>query len=255
MKLLSEYINKIQRFKNSENWFLRQFYVINISGLNSLRFIFKSSFREQVISRILYRKHFHQVSHYTETDRYPDLFSICRDYFRDRPAPKILSFGCSTGEEVFSLGEYMPEATIVGTDISRWCIKQCKEKDPDKRYLFIHVLSKEFQSQKHFDAIFCLAVFQHPENRSNPNNEYSSKYSFNQFEEQLMMLDTKLKNGGLLIIDQCDFNFFETGLASKYFPLPVDNNMIERDRPLFSKQNQKISRSSKLFRVFIKTRT
>ena len=142
----------------------------------------------------------------------------------------------------------MPEATIVGTDISRWCIKQCKEKDPDKRYLFIHVLSKEFQSQKHFDAIFCLAVFQHPENRSNPNNEYSSKYSFHQFEEQLIMLDSKLKNGGLLIIDQCDFNFPDTCFSGNYFPLYVPNNKVYQHRPKFDRNGIKITNTSSSYR-------
>lgn len=215
----------------------------------------KSSYREQAISRILYKKYFHQTSHYTTTNRYPDLFSICRDYFRDKPAPKILSFGCSTGEEVFSLGEYMPEATIIGVDLNWWCIKKCKEKDPKKKYLFIHSLSEEYQRQKDFDAIFCLAVFQHPENRNSENNSYSSRYSFEKFENQIIDLDRRLKKGGLLFIDQCDFNFLETSLAKNYFPLQVNNNLFERDRPLFNKQDQKIENSSELYRVFIKTET
>lgn len=35
-------------------------------------------------------------------DRYPVTFSACRDYFKDINNIKILSYGCSTGEEVLN---------------------------------------------------------------------------------------------------------------------------------------------------------
>ena len=105
-----------------------------------------------------------------------------------------------------------------------------------------------------FDAIFCLAVFQHTNNRDEYVNK-ASKYIFSQFEQQLIILDKKLKTGGLLFIDHCDFNFLESKIVYKYFPLQMDTNKVFRERPLFNKSNQQTSNTTEIYRVFIKSKS
>ena len=52
----------------------------------------------------------------TTLDRYPELFRAASQQMPD--ATRILSYGCSTGEECATLTRYFPAAEIVGTDIN-----------------------------------------------------------------------------------------------------------------------------------------
>ena len=247
----NKFKESIKKNKNSECKLLRSIY-FGFSWMNKLmKFIFSSSFRGQSISKILYKKHFHQFSHYTEENRYPDLFEICRNYLSGEANPEILSFGCSTGEEVFSLGGYLPNAKITGADISDWCIRECLKKNTGNRYNFLHSKSGEFGDLKKMNAIFCLAVFQDPNNRE-PLTKVAKDFTFSQFEKQLIELDKKLNHGGLLIIDQCDFDFRETELWNNYTVLKVENNTIKRERPVFNRDNERVSEITFIPRVFVK---
>ena len=59
--------------------------------------------------------HRFQPFNFTRADRYPWPFAFARDQL---PAnANILSFGCSTGEEIISLKAYLPSAHIRGQDI------------------------------------------------------------------------------------------------------------------------------------------
>ena len=253
MAIISKIKERVKLLRKSRYKFLRCVFLLLLSLKNLLNFFISASYRSQSVSKIRYKKQFHQTSHYTEANRYPDLFEICHDYFKEQSAPKILSYGCSTGEEVFSLGDYLPNASIIGTDISKWCIKESCKKNVGNRFAFVHSGSEQFELLDNFDAIFCLAVFQHPKNREEFVNK-ATKYVFSQFEQQLIILDKKLKTGGLLFIDECDFNFLETRLVLNYFPLQSSNNKLSRERPLFNKWNQKISDTQKNYRVFLKSK-
>jgi hypothetical protein len=242
---------RLKKLKQSKFYILRLTFKVLKGGFFIIKLICIPSFRGIIFSRIRFKKYFHQISHYTEVNRYPDLFEICRDHLSDKTNLRILSFGCSTGEEVFSLGEYLPRAKIVGTDISKWCIKECLKKPHNDNFEFLHSKSEQFSRMDNFDAIFCLAVFQHPDNRRESAGP-ASEYLFSQFEQQLIMLDTKLRNGGLLFIDNCDFNFFETIVSKKYSPLNTDRNRILRERPIYDHANNKILDITYTFRVFVK---
>ena len=252
MKLTENLKEKTRNLKQSRHLAGRYCYYLFRTGYKFIIFLTSSDYRNTTLSAIRYRKQIHQVNHYTEPDRYPDLFKICRDYFSGTPDLRILSFGCSTGEEVLSLSNYMPDAFIAGTDINKWCIRKCRQNIHSKNAVFMHSLSPEFKRETGFNAIFCLAVFQHPANRHDPDNEISVNYHFQQFEDQLRILDKKLLAGGLLFIENADFNFLETGLSARYSVLQVDNNIDVRERPLFNKENKKVSDITYIPRVFIK---
>ena len=51
---------------------------------------------------------------HTLPDRYPWLFDFAAAALDDLPAPRLLSFGCSRGEEVLSLRRRFPDAAIKG---------------------------------------------------------------------------------------------------------------------------------------------
>lgn len=221
-----------------------------------IKVISNGRFRSETFYGIKPDRHHHQIYTYTAIDRYPDLFTETAKYFQvqNNPAPKILSFGCSTGEEVFTLGNYMPSATIIGIDINQWCVNQCRKKNNHPKHFFYNRNSGEFENSKDFDAIFCMAVLQRTENRTSVNNSVATGYTFSKFESEVMVLHKKLKAGGLFIIDEADFSFLDTRCADNYEPLQFENNQILKKRPLFDKNNQKQAESQLLHRIFLKVK-
>ncbi len=243
---------KVKKWKQSQSIILQ---IIYYTARYMWRFCFMlvdDESRSHIKTRFRHRKFYYQRSTFTAPNRYPNLFKACATYLKNTEQPHILSFGCSTGDEVFSLGEYIPKAVITGVDINRWCLRQCRKKDKNSRYLFIHRFSTQFEKSSNYDAIFCLAVFQRTENRTNKNNATATGLLFDQFEKEIAMLDTKLKHGGILAIDHSDFSFSDTPTAKKYKTLPSENNQTMRDRPLFDRYNHKTTDSHSSFRLFIK---
>jgi hypothetical protein len=227
------------------------FHCIKLCQLGAI-FLSDGRYRSETMMPVLFKNRCHQLSTLTFHNRFPNLFKTCGQYLVNNQNPHILSFGCSTGEEVFSIGERIPNAIIVGVDINYWCLRQCRKKDKNSAYLFIHTFSKKFKQLDRFDAIFCLSVFQRTENRTSQNNTNAQGFLFNQFEDTLQMLDRKLKPGGLIIIDQADFNFLDTDCSKGYSPLMVDLNQIKRDRPLFNQKNEKVADLHNSYRIFVK---
>ncbi|MBP1638426.1 MAG: class SAM-dependent methyltransferase [Bacteroidetes bacterium] len=217
--------------------------------------IINAELRNCFLTKVRFGQAYYQRAIFTAFNRYPSLFRACADYLNSIEHPKILSFGCSTGEEVFSIGQYLPHATIMGIDINLWCLKQCWKRNHNSNYTFAHRFSKEFEWASNFDAIFCLAVFQRTENRTN-KNENRSVFLFEKFESDITLLDKKIKPNGLLIIDHSDFNFEETCVASAYKPLKsFEQNKCHRNRPVFDRHNLKIANEHENYRVFVKMRT
>lgn len=216
------------------------------------KFFINPKYRSEKISRFIYSKNIHQKSTFTKLNRYPVIFNITKNYIKNENTTSILSFGCATGEEVKTLRNLFPNTTIYGTDINKYCLKKAKKNFNHPRNFFLHSLSREFEKINNQDAIFCLAVFQNAENR---NNQFikKSRYPFSKFQEQLSLLDKKLKKGGLLIIDQADFDFMETTVSKHYKPLEVEENRIVRNRPTFNSKDIKVSSQTNFYRIFRKT--
>lgn len=220
--------------------------------LSFIRSIRNPRFRSEILTRIEYKDRHYQGTTYTRLNRFPVLFSQCELVLKHITKPQIISFGCSSGEEVFTLAQYMPCAKITGVDINKWCLKQCNKKSTNKNLFFINRISQEYDRLNSVDAIFCLAVFQRAENRINNFIKIDKGLTFQKFEEEMSILDKKLKVGGLLFIDHCDFSFEDTYIASNYISFEFENSKRFRDRPLYGKNNEIISMQHWLDRVFIK---
>lgn len=246
--------NNVKKLQTSTSTWNRLIYICAKQVWSCFCIITKAELRNCFLTRIRFGSSYHQRSVFTAPNRYPLLFRACANYLTATEYPKILSFGCSTGEEVFSIGQYLPQAIIIGTDINPWCLKLCRKKNQNFNYSFYHRFSNEFELASDFDAIFCLAVFQRTENRTNKDNSIASGFLFEQFEREILVLDRKLKPHGLLIIDHADFRFEDTTVAKKYIPLnSFEQNKAQRNRPLFDRKNRKIAEEHNCFRVFVKS--
>ncbi|GJM28471.1 MAG: hypothetical protein DHS20C17_11060 [Cyclobacteriaceae bacterium] len=159
----------------------------------------------------------HQLTSVTKIDRYPGIFNAVKDCYplNQRGPKKILSFGCSTGEECATLRNYFPGCEIVGADINRKNLKKCREKFDDDYLSFIYSDPDLIRKESPYDIIFCLSVLCRWEETELVNN-CEDIYPFSRFEQQLNLLDQVLSPGGLLVIYNSNFRFSDSKLYRNY---------------------------------------
>jgi hypothetical protein len=153
--------------------------------------------------------------------------------------PAILSFGCSTGEECFSIREYFPYARIFGTDIDRLNISIAKRRNKDQNIIFFHNKEVDVRLFGPYDIIFCLSVLCRW-NETAFVTDCSAIYPFNKFEGVLRMLSDNLRDGGLLVLYNSNFRFEDSSLILNYVtidtPTIADSGFVHK----FDKNNRKI---------------
>lgn len=110
--ILKKFKNLIREKRKSGNFLVRRL----ISFLYFLRhiqlFVTDSSYRSVIFLDWKKPVNLHQTTPLTKHNRYPKVFKAVSEILAGTKEPTILSFGCSTGEEVFSLREYFPDALI-----------------------------------------------------------------------------------------------------------------------------------------------
>lgn len=155
----------------------------------------------------------------TGDDRYPTLFAFVRDRLGDGADRRILSFGCATGEEVFSLRRHFPRATIKGIDINPRNIRRCRQhlaqSGGDPGLSFVRAGSVAGEAPGSYDAVFAMAVFRHGDLGSAPAR-CAPLIRFADFEHVVSELADRLKPGGLLVIRHANFRFSDTVVAAGF---------------------------------------
>jgi SAM-dependent methyltransferase len=156
---------------------------------------------------------------YTQEDRYPEAFDPMRGLLADRPESRILSFGCATGEEVFTLARLFPQATVKGIDIDAVRIqvarRQAARLGIEGRVSFACASDTTAEPLGHYDAIFAMAVFRHGALQT-PHESCKPWVCFADFEESLTDLARCLKPGGYLALRYANFRFADTRVAAGF---------------------------------------
>lgn len=236
MSKLSNLKASVRRLEHADSFALRAAYLA-IRQLWRVQLLLDASNRSVFITGLTAGDQMHQRVNATKPDRYPEVFNACAAYFSQNQAVRILSFGCSTGEEVFSLRQYFPHAALLGVDINRRNIRVARasrQKDASMNF------ATELPEQGQYDAIFCMAVLQRTENRLPDTTDSSNIYPYSRFDAQVTLLDTRLRVGGVFAIDCADYRFEDAGIAAKYLPLE-NSPSIQRNRPVFDRNNQRSS--------------
>lgn len=154
----------------------------------------------------------------TGDDRYPVIFRAVLDRLGDGPDRRLLSFGCATGEEVFTLRTYFPQACIRGLDISGPRIAVCRtrlRRSGDARLSFIRAGSAAAEETGSCDAVFAMAVFRHGDLGSRPPR-CDHRIRFADFDREIGELARCLKPDGLLAIRHAHFRFADTAAAAGF---------------------------------------
>lgn len=153
------------------------------------------------------------------SDRYPVIFSFVQSTLGRDSAIKILSYGCSTGEEVFSLRNYFPHATIKGIDINAANIAVCRRRlsaAPGARITFERAASSAQESSAAYDAIFCMAVLRHGSLGLAGVTRCDPLLRFEDFARAVADFDRCLKPGGLLIIRHSHFRLCDAPVGARF---------------------------------------
>jgi SAM-dependent methyltransferase len=159
---------------------------------------------------------FQPYSH-TLPDRYPWLFEFAARELGRRERLRILSFGCSRGEEVFTLRRYFPRATLRGIDVDPRNIALARARAPqDQELSFAIAADTRAEPSAAYDAIFCLAVLCLGDLTARGARRSDPYLRFAQFEEVVSDLARCLKPGGLLFLHTTNFRFSDTGVAAGF---------------------------------------
>ena len=180
----------------------------------------------------------------TAPDRYPGIFSFVREELTDIAQPRLLSFGCATGEEVFSLRQYFPRAAIKGIDINRANIAACRRRwhkaGGDPGIVFEHTDSAVRELPASYDAVFCMAVFVRWQLKEDPNVATALPHlSFADFERATAELATSVRADRFLIVRHAMFRFSDTA-AAKDFECVLRLPKPEAFFPRFGPDNRRL---------------
>jgi Methyltransferase domain len=165
------------------------------------------------------------ASNRTSLDRYPELFKAAATALPK--ARRVLSYGCSTGEECATLRSYFPNADILGADINRVNLALARRRFNRPQIQFVHSDDRRLTQLAPFDAIFCMAVLRI---RYPHQSRAIAKYPFARFERQVAFLDDLLRVGGLLVLQSTTYRFCDTAPAPRYEVIAATDDS-ERERP------------------------
>lgn len=185
----------------------------------------------------------------TWDDRYPELFDALAERLEGLKAPRILSFGCSSGAEVRALRHRMPSARIVGLDLNRRALASARRADPRGDYR----LASAPEAGERFDAVLALAVFRHGVLEAERPQSCTEILPFARFAEGLGALDAVLEPGGWLAICNAHFRLADSPLCSGYRADPLRLTNLPADRgPLYGPDDRLIAGAGETDVLFTK---
>jgi hypothetical protein len=226
------------------------------AAYKAVLFVVDGKYRSVALLKGLNRGVVHQTTPDTWLDRYPRIFAACQTHLCERKDLRILSFGCSTGEEVLTLRRYFPSAFITGAEINRRSLAICRKREVDKRISFVYSERTILAQHGPFDAIFCMAVLQRTPQAVIQQGLIDLKriYPFEKFDRQVAELDELLANGGLLVIRHTQYRLQDASVGWKYAALQTPAPEADTG-PRFDRNSKRLPQGEAvpLVSFFVKT--
>lgn len=198
--------------------------------LDIVRALGRPDGRAVLWTKAVHGRALHQTGGFTWLDRYPDLFALV-SAVAPRPA-RILSFGCSTGEEIETLRRHFPSAHIVGAEINpRSRRAAARRMAGDAR---VELVAPQRLAGP-FDLVFALAVLQVEPHRIERDGiaDLSSIYPFDRFDRTVVQLADMLPPGGLLCVMHAQYRVEDSGAAHSLDAIaaspPLEMTLFGRD--------------------------
>lgn len=169
--------------------------------------------RANLWTRIVHHREVHQTTSYTCEERYPALFDLAAVLAPD--AKRILSFGCSTGEELMALRRRFVGAEIIGAEInprSRAIARRRLAADPRAVVLHPRFIRGSF------DVVFALAVLQREPHKiaEMEVEDLTPFYSHERFDAAVRELGGAVRIGGLLCVINAHYRIEDSSIARQF---------------------------------------
>jgi hypothetical protein len=160
-----------------------------------------------------------QIATTTSPNRYPELFAFVSERLNGRA--RVLSFGCSAGDEVFTLAaRYFDHSEIIGVDVNPEVLSIAAGRLRDRAYLQDHPIRFNWVSFEQndganpgrFDCVFAMSVLC----RWPPPQDVLVEFPYATFVAALRQIDAAIKPGGYLVIYNTAYRFEDTTIARGY---------------------------------------
>lgn len=160
-----------------------------------------------------------QIDTTTKLDRYPALFSSISKLFKyrrisrkDDSPLRILSFGCSSGEELLTIKTYLNNSIIFGCDVNKKMLELAKAKSPSATVFYS--TPSNLAAHGPYDLILCLSVFcVHDVHERN----VPTIFPFTQYEDIFTgSIRSNLSPNGVVAIVNSNYFFDELGVSSEF---------------------------------------
>ena len=151
----------------------------------------------------------------TRLDRYPVTFRFVQRALGADGRVHLLSFGCSTGEEMASLRRYFPNGVIKGIDINPAHIAAAR-RQADADMSFTVASSTAAEPDESYDAIFCMAVLRHGDLARPGVTRCDHLLRFEDFAVAVADFARCLKPGGLLVVRHSNFRLCDAPAGARF---------------------------------------
>ena len=212
---------------------------------------------------------------YTEMHRYGHLFPAIRNIEQafDLKFRRILSYGCSSGEECLTLAELFPDARIFGTDANPEMVAAATEKCAGNPRITIIPYDRFWKEKgRTIDLVCCMSVLFEIPHIFMPKQEWEAKlanpaqragaldffakslakkFPFEEFEGIVSALDRRLRPGGLMVLQNANYRMVETAVGQNYRAITVPGANIET-MPKLSREYEVIDQNKLTEIVFRK---
>lgn len=202
--------------------------------LDGVRRVGRAEDRALLWTRIAHRGALHQTSGTSWPERYPELFNLVAELAPG--AGRILSFGCSSGEELEALRRRFPEAEIVGAEINpRLRRAATKRMAGDGRVAVVPPNAIEGM----FDIVLALSVLQRLPDQVEKRGvtDLSASYPFARFDDEVARLAARIAPGGLLCVTNAHYRVEDSNVAGLFDPVPGSPPM---SHPLFGRDSRRL---------------
>jgi hypothetical protein len=195
-----------------------------------------------------------QVATWTSNNRYPGVFRAVQSRVRHKLGPdlgaghlRILSFGCSTGNEVAALRGYFPEALIFGCDVNQQALGEARRALQFDEAKIFESSPENIAKYGPYDVVFAMSVLcRFPESQNPELDSLRSLYSFESFENGVKLLAGCLADTGILCLFNTNYEVSQLAEAGSFrriaSPLVGNNGFVDR----FRRDGQRLTHCERL---------